>query len=120
MSCPCQAKFAVFVSTAILALAAPSYAQWRTAKVDGIIESGEYGNAANGTNQIGTNTAQTWYMTWDSANLYVGITNANLSEPAVIYIGAGAGGTTTGFNYNGTSFSSLPFGARFVTFFKDG
>ena len=103
-----------------LLLAAPAFSQWRTANVDGIVESGEYGNTANGTNQIGTNTSQTWYMTWDSTNLYVGITNANLSEAAVIYIGAGGSGTTTGENYDGTSFSSLPFQAQFVTYFKDG
>ncbi len=98
----------------------PVSAQWTTPKVDGIIESGEYGNTGNGTNQIGTNTSQTWYMTWDATNLYVGITNANLAEGAVIYIGTGGSGTTTGNNYDGTNFSSLPFPAQFVTYFKDG
>ena len=100
--------------------AVPAFSQWGTATVDGTIQSGEYGNTANATNQIGTNTAQTWYMTWDSTNLYVGITNANLSEAAIIYIGTGGSGTTTGVNYDGTDFSSLPFAAQFVTYFKDG
>ena len=118
--CLRSTKLTLLLSAVILILAHPSFAQWKTAAVDGAIESGEYGNTANGTNQIGTSTSQTWYMTWDAANLYVGITNANLSEPAVIYIGTGGSGTTTGFNYNGTSFSSLPFAAQFVTFFKDG
>ncbi|HEX3685445.1 MAG TPA: alpha-amylase family glycosyl hydrolase [Bryobacteraceae bacterium] len=104
----------------LLLAAMPAFSQWKTANVDGIIESGEYGNTANGTNQIGTNTSQTWYMTWDATNLYVGITNANLSEAAVIYIGTGGSGTTTGENYDGTGFSSLPFAAQFVTYFKDG
>src|SRR6201996_6970793 len=104
----------------LLSGALPAFSQWRTANVDGIIESGEYGNTANGTNQIGTNTSQTWYMTWDATNLYVGITNANLSEGAVIYIGTGGSGTTTGENYDGTGFASLPFPAQFVTYFKDG
>ncbi len=97
-----------------------AFGQWATPNVDGVIESGEYGNTQNGTNQIGTNTSQTWYMTWDAANLYVGITNANLAEAAVIYIGTGGSGTTTGNNYDGTGFSSLPFPAQFVTYFKDG
>src|SRR5579863_8676440 len=77
----------LFASLAFLTLASASFAQWNTPSVDGVIQSGEYGNTANGTNQIGTSTSQTWYMTWDAMNLYVGITNANLSEGAVIYIG---------------------------------
>ncbi|MGH9584476.1 MAG: glycoside hydrolase family 13 protein, partial [Bryobacteraceae bacterium] len=56
----------------------------------------------------------------DNTNLYVGITNANLSQGAVIYIGAGANGATMGENYDGTDFSSLPFPAQFVTYVKDG
>jgi glycosidase len=104
------------VCLAALLLAAPAFSQWTTPNIDGSIESGEYGN----TNQIGTNTTQTWYMTWDATNLYVGITNANLSEAAVIYIGTGGSGTTAGSNYDGTDFTSLPFTAQFVTYFKDG
>ena len=115
-----QTKYVSLIGAALLALTQPAIAQWASATVDGIIGSGEYGATANGTNQIGTNSAQTWYMTWDATNLYVGITNANLSEAAVIYIGAGASGTTIGLNYDGTSFSSLPFPAQFVTYFKDG
>ncbi len=109
---------ALLFSAAFLAPSAE--AQWNTTNVDGVIEAGEYGNTANATNQIGTNTSQTWYMTWDATNLYVGITNANLSEAAVIYIGTGGSGATTGLNYDGTSFASLPFPAQFVTYVKDG
>jgi glycosidase len=98
----------------------PAVGQWATPSVDGIIESGEYGNTQNGTNQTSTSTAQTWYMTWDQNNLYVGITNANLSEGAVIYIGTGQSGMTTGQDYDNTDFSSLPFPAQFVAYFKDG
>jgi glycosidase len=107
------AKWLVVV---VLCGAAQAFGQWATPSVDGAIEPGEYGSA----NQVGTGTAQTWYMTWDSANLYVGITNANLSEGAVIYIGTSASGTTAGPNYDGTDFSSLPFPAEFVTYFNDG
>jgi glycosidase len=106
--------------TLLLAGAVPAFSQWTTPTIDGSIGAGEYGNTANGTNQISTNTGQTWYMTWDSTNLYVGITNANLIEAAIIYIGTGASGTTTGQNYDGTDFASLPFPAQFVTYFKDG
>ncbi len=76
------------------------------------------------------NTGQTWYMTWDATNLYVGIVNANLSEAAVIYVAGNpqnpptccnnGDGNLTGFNYDGTDFSSLPFRAKFVTYVKDG
>ena len=94
----------------------PAWAQWATPAIDGVINPGEYGN----NNTVSTNTAQNWYMTWDATNLYVGITNANLSEGAVIYIGpnpqsdpkccSDSDGNLTGFNYDNTNFASLPFG----------
>jgi glycosidase len=96
----------------------PASAQWNTPTIDGSIGTGEYGS--NNSLQNAGNTGQTWYMTWDAANLYVGIVNANLSEGAVIYVGTGGSGATSGNNYDGTSFSSLPFPAQFVTYFKDG
>jgi len=106
------------------------YAQFHTPSIDGVIQPGEYGNVQNRTNQIGTNTGQTWYMTWDAAHLYVGIATANLSEGAVVYIdaspanppngGASAGGNVAGFNYDGEEIATLPFRAQFVTYFKDG
>ena len=120
MSRPLVPELVFSVGALVFLFAEPAFSQWNTATVDGIIENGEYGNTANGTNQIGTNTTQTWYMTWDATNLYVGITNANLSEAAIIYVGAGGSGTTTGESYDGTGFSSLPFPAQFVTYFKDG
>ncbi|MGA2136986.1 MAG: alpha-amylase family glycosyl hydrolase [Bryobacteraceae bacterium] len=122
-----RALLALFV---LLAAWNPLHAQYATPVIDGIIEPGEYGNTANATNQISTSSAQTWYMTWDATNLYVGIANANLSEAAVIYIdsnplnppgsGTNANGSLAGFNYDGTDFASLPFRAQFVTYFKDG
>src|SRR5579862_1304241 len=121
------------VALAAVSLAAcgfPLLAQFSTPSVDGVIQPGEYGNTQNGTNQIGTNTAQTWYITWDASNLYVGITNANLSEAAVIYIdanpvnppngGTNANGNLTGFNYDGEEIASLPFRAQFVAYLKNG
>ncbi|MGA8028721.1 MAG: alpha-amylase family glycosyl hydrolase [Bryobacteraceae bacterium] len=103
----------------IVALPRCASSQWNTPTVDGTIESGEYGGTANGSNQIGTG-GQTWYMTWDNTNLYVGIANANTGEAAVIYIGTGASGTTAGNTYDNTDPSPLPFPAQFVTYFKDG
>jgi glycosidase len=106
----------------------PAGAQWTTPTVDGSIGAGEYGT--NNSLQNAGNTGQTWYMTWDASILYVGIVNANLSEGAVIYIApnpqtpptccSDADGSLAGFNYDGTDFSSLPFRAKFVTYFKDG
>jgi pullulanase len=115
-----QITFVFLLATALALAAEPAFAQWKTPAVDGTIATGEYGNTASGTNQIGTSTSQTWYMTWDAANLYIGITNANLAEAAVVYIGTGGSGSGTGFNYDGTSFSSLPFPAQFVAYVKDG
>jgi hypothetical protein len=94
--------------------------------VDGTIGSNEYGP----NNSIGTSTTQTWYMAWDTSNLYVGISNANTGEGAVLYLdshptnpptgGTNASGNLNGFNsYDGTS-GTLPFRSNFVTYFKDG
>jgi hypothetical protein len=79
----CALNFALVLTWAVLA-SAPVWAQWNTATIDGSIASGEYGTN-NQLNNAG-NTGQTWYMTWDANNLYVGIVNANLSEGAVLYI----------------------------------
>ena len=106
------------VIVAVIFVTLPASAQWNTPTIDGSIGTGEYGT--NNSLQNAGNTGQTWYMTWDATNLYVGIVNANLAEGAVIYIATGGSGTTTGNNYDGTSFSSLPFPAQFVTYFKDG
>ncbi|HTG16777.1 MAG TPA: alpha-amylase family glycosyl hydrolase, partial [Blastocatellia bacterium] len=108
----------------------PSEAQFATPVVNGTINPNEYGVHTDGQNQQSTGTGQNWYMTWDNNNLYVGITNANLSEAAVIYIdrnpispvngGNNSNGNLVGFNYDNTSFSQLPFRADYVTYFKDG
>ena len=114
------------VLTAILAVVAPLNAQWNTPAIDGTITTGEYGTNNSLSNAGGT--GQTWYMTWDATNLYVGIVNANLSEAAVIYVAgnpqtpptccSNADGNLVGFNYDGTDFASLPFRAKFVTYVK--
>jgi signal transduction histidine kinase len=117
-------KSSLFVLVLFL-VTAPAWAQWGTPAIDGVITPGEYGN----NNTVGTNTAQNWYMTWDATNLYVGITTANLSEGAVIYIGPNpqsdpkccndSDGNLIGFTYDNTNFASLPFRAKFVTYYKD-
>jgi len=110
----------------VFVAATPVWAQWNTPTIDGSIAPGEYGS----NNSLGNagNTGQTWYMTWDATNLYVGIVNANISESAVIYVAgnpqnpptccSNADGNLTGFNYDGTDFASLPFRAKFVTYAK--
>ncbi len=108
--------------------ASPVLAQWATPTIDGSIAPGEYGT----NNQLSNagNTGQTWYMTWDANNLYVGIVNANIFESGVLYIKgnpqspptccSNSDGSLSGFNYDNTDFSSLPFRAAFVTYFKNG
>jgi hypothetical protein len=118
----------VLVLTVVFFGSAPVWAQWATPTIDGTISAGEYGN--NNSLSNAGNTGQTWYMTWDATNLYVGILSANLSEGAVIYVNGNpqnppacctnADGDLTGFNYDGTNFASLPFRAKFVTYFKTG
>src|SRR6202140_3250066 len=119
-------NFALIATVVFFTL--PASAQWSTPTIDGSIGTGEYG--ANNSLQNAGNTGQTWYMTWDATNLYVGIVNANLAEGAVIYVApnpqspptccSNADGNLAGFNYDGADFSSLPFRAKFVTYVKDG
>jgi glycosidase len=123
----------IFIAVTLLSLTLSLrlvQAQFATPTVNGTISANEYGVHTDGQNQQSTGTGQNWYMTWDDSNLYVGITNANLSESAVIYIdknpiapvngGNNSNGNLAGFNYDNTNFSSLPFRADFVTYFKDG
>ena len=105
-------------------LCVPAAAQWSTPVVDGVIGTGEYGNAQNGTNQIATNSGQTWYMTWDATDLYVARRQREperrrcASTSARIRMRRTAAPRAN--NYDGTNFASLPFKAQFVTYFKDG
>jgi glycosidase len=120
-------KFA-FVLTVLVAAVAPVRAQWATPTIDGNIAPGEYG--INNSLANAGNTSQTWYMTWDASNLYVGIVNANLAEGAVIYLTgnpqnpptccSNTDGNLTGFDYDNTDFAALPFRAKFVTYVKNG
>ncbi|HEV2395335.1 MAG TPA: alpha-amylase family glycosyl hydrolase [Candidatus Sulfotelmatobacter sp.] len=122
---PTTLRLTLFLALVLLA-AEPVWAQWNTPTIDGYIASGEYGS--NNSLSNAGNTGQTWSMTWDATNLYVGIVNANLSEGAVIYVAANpqnpptccsnSDGNLTGFNYDGTDFASLPFRAKFVTYVK--
>ncbi len=119
-----------FALIAVLSIAASTglWAQWNTPNIDGSVGNGEYG-PNNQLNNAG-NTGQTWYMTWDANNLYVGIVNANIFEAGVLYIKgnpqnpptccSNSDGNLTGFNYDNTSFASLPFRAAFVSYFKNG
>ncbi len=66
----------IFFLLALFLFAAPGWAQWATPVIDGTITTGEYGS--NNSLSNAGNTGQTWYMTWDANNLYVGIVNANL------------------------------------------
>jgi hypothetical protein len=88
---------------------------------DGTISPGEYGTIAN--EQTNTGTGQIWYMTWDSTNLYVAIDKATVTEGGVLYVAlspgdAGSGGLTSGYAYDGTDITSLPFAASLVVYAK--
>lgn len=90
-------------------------------KCDGVIGAGEYGSIAN--EQTNTSTGQVWYMTWDATNLYVAIDQANVTEGNVLYLAlnpgdAGSGGLTSGYAYDGTDITGLPFSAALVVYGK--
>jgi len=97
--------------------------------VNGIIAAGEYGTHTNGNNQQSSATG-TWYMTSDAINLYIGISGANTTQGAVIYLdknpitpvngGANSDGTLLGNNFDGSSFGNLQFRADLAVYFKDG
>ncbi len=88
---------------------------------DGVIGAGEYGSIAN--EATNTSTGQVWYMTWDATNLYVAIDQANVTEGSVIYLAlspgdAGSAGLTSGYGYDGTDITGLPFSAALVVYGK--
>lgn len=115
------------VVLSILALPHPAAAQFSTPTVDGTIAAGEYGVHSDGQNQQ-TSGGTIWTMTWDAANLYVGISGANTAEGAVIYLdknpiapingGTNADGTLVGQAYDNTNFAALQFRADLVLYAK--
>jgi len=55
-------------------------------------------------------------VTWDASNLYVAIDMANVTEGSVIYVAidpgdAGSAGLTSGYAYDNTDVTTLPFAA---------
>lgn len=109
----------------LVMLQTKSFSQFTTPTIDGSIGTNEYGTHTDGANKQGN-----WYVTWDATNAYFGLTSSNISEGAVIYLdgspasvvngGTNADGNLTGFNYDGTNFSNLPFRAKIVIYFKNG
>jgi glycosidase len=118
------------VAVCLLFASTGAFAQFNTPTINGAIAPSEYGVHVDGQNQKNTTSAQTWYLTWDNTNLYVAVTNANLSEGAVIAIdrnpvsppngGTDADGTLNALNYDGTAIGTFPFRADFRAYFKDG
>jgi hypothetical protein len=93
-----------------------------TPTCDGVISAGEYGPGTEGADKY-TTGGQVWHVTWNNSNLYIAIEGANITEAAVVYldVNGGAqplGGTSVGYNYDGTDPSALPFAADTVTFIK--
>lgn len=115
--------------TILILLGVTAFGQFNTPTIDGTIAAGEYGIHTNGNNQQ-TNGSQTWFMTWDETNLYVGISGSTNSEGAIIYLdknpiipingGTNTDGTLVGFNYDGSSFAELQFRSDLVVYAKDG
>lgn len=86
---------------------------------DGVIGTGEYGGVAD---EQASSNGQVWYMTWDATNLYVAISGANVGEANVIYVavnpGDGGTGLTSGYAYDDTDVTKLPFAADLVVYAK--
>ncbi len=117
-----DASFDVVVADAIASLEAGQNVAVPPA-CDGVIAAGEYGVHANGQNQQAAPDGTIWYMTYDLANVYVAIENANTAEAAVLYLGThvdAAAGSNAGFTYDATRAASLPLRSDFVAYFKSG
>ena len=87
--------------------------KWNTPTCDGTVSASEYGGAQNVT----TSGTQTWYVTWDATNLYIGLDNATLTEANVVYVGFSGNGYQTAQNYDNTG-GTLPFLADGVVYAK--
>ena len=121
---------AAFAAICVFLSSLQTFAQFNTPTVDGAVSMNEYGVHTDGQNRKSSNTGQDWYLTWDNANLYVAVTNADLSQAAVINIdrnpisppngGTNADGTLAALNYDNTAIGTLPFRADFRAYFKDG
>ena len=92
-------------------------ATWSSPTCDGTITANEYGSAKN---QFTTAGGQLWYQTWDATNLYVALTNANVAEATVLYVGHSGNGLMSGQVYDATAPASLIFKADAVVYAKDG
>jgi len=90
---------------------------WKSPTCDGTISANEYGPAQN---QFTTAGGQVWYQTWDATNLYVALTNANVTEATVLYVGHSGAGLMSGQIYDATAPGSLIFKADAVVYAKDG
>lgn len=88
---------------------------YHTPTCDGTVSASEYGGSQNVT----TSGSQTWYVTWDATNLYVGLDNATLTEANVVYVGFSGSGYQTAQTYDGTG-GTLPFVADGVVYAKTG
>jgi hypothetical protein len=86
---------------------------------DGVIGPGEYGGVAD---EQTSSSGQIWYVTWDATHLYVAISSATVTEANVLYIavppGDGGTGLTSGYAYDKTDVTSLPFAASLVVYAK--
>lgn len=92
--------------------------------IDGTIAPGEYGSHVDGVNMKaspGAAPTTAWYMTWNDAQLFVGVSAANVAEGLVLYVDvdpAGTAGSLVGAPYDNTKIASLPFHADFVAYVK--
>jgi hypothetical protein len=115
----------LLLSFLLLFTSIAAFSQFTTPSINGSIVSNEYGTHTNGQNQQGN-----WYITWDATNLYIAIINTDVDRPAIFYIdknpivpvngGANTDGSLVGNTYDNTNFSSLPFRADFMVYFKYG
>jgi len=95
--------------------AADGGSSYHTPTCDGTVSASEYG----GSSYVTTSNTQTWYVTWDATNLYVGLDNATLTEANVAYVGFSGSGYQTAQPYDNTG-GALPFLADGVVYAKTG
>ena len=102
-------------STDVIVVDASDASTFVAPTCDGVVSASEYG----GSTHVTTSGSQTWYMTWDSSTLYVGLDTATLTEASIIYVGYSSFGLMTAQVYDGTG-GSLPFPADGVVYAKSG
>lgn len=89
-----------------------------TPTCDGVIGATEYGPGVENKDKY-TSGGQTWHMTWDDMNLYIGLEAAPIDQPVLLYLDTvAAAGLTTPSPFDGIAPANLGISADLLVFEK--